>query len=323
MKKFKTIISIITLFAVVVGLISGLLIFAGQKKSNRVVVTIFPIYEIAREIMGNDEEITLLQTGGVDLHNYIPTANDIVTISKCELFIFIGGNSDNWVEDIIRSASNVNLKTLELLSQVETLEESNENIVQPNPNHIHGDEEEHDIVHADEHIWMSLKNMMTMTEIVLESLLLVYPERSVILQENANNYISKLGNLHFRYEEEIGGSTKSLLVADRFPFRYLTYDYGIGYHAAFSSCSAEIEASPSTITSLIETVNNSNLNYIIVLESSNNSLAETVISGCNHPHNVEILILHSCQSIDADNLGKITFLDIMENNLTNLKKALN
>lgn len=323
MNVFKKTVSIITLFAVVAGIIVGLLIFGGQKKSNRVVVTIFPIYEIAREIMGNDEEITLLQKNGVDLHNYNPTANDIVTISKCELFIFVGGSSDSWVADIIRSANNVNLKTLELISKVPTLEESTENIVQPNPVHENdGSDGEHDHNHADEHIWMSLKNMMIMTEEVLQSLLLVYPERSVILRENADNYIAKLEGLHSLFESEVKGKAKSLLIADRFPFRYLTYDYGIGYHAAFSGCSSETEASTATITQLIETVNTSSLNYIIVLETSKIDLAETIISGCDHPNEMEILMLHSCQSVEPKNLGKLTYLDIMEHNLANLKKAL-
>lgn len=325
MKKLKYIISVVGIFAIFGGVIAALILFGGQKKSNRVVVTIFPIYEIATEILGSDDEITLLQDSGVDLHSYEATAKDIVTISNCELFIFIGGHSDNWIGDVIRSANNVNLKTLELISCVKTLEDSDENIVQPSPNHTHDEHYDHDHDdhnHADEHIWMSLKNMVSMTHAVLDNLLLVYPEREVILKDNAESYINKLESLHERYQNEIAGATKSLLIADRFPFRYLTFDYGIGYHAAFSGCSAETEASPSTITSLIETLNNAQLHHVLVLETSDKKLAETIIDGCNHPHNIEILVIHSCQGVTKKDLGKLSYLDIMENNLENIKKAL-
>lgn len=295
--------------------------FAKKDSNAKIVTTIFPIYDICREIMGSSDDILLLEDNGVDLHSYQPTAQDITAISKSELFIFIGGESDDWVGDIIRSANNVNLKTLSLIEEIEKLEENHDGIIQEEEHeHEHEEGEEHS--EYDEHIWLSIKNAIQITKSITSSLSLVYPEKAEIFKINSEEYINKLLALDLEYTEYCANKEKTLVIADRFPFLYLVNDYNIKYCAAFSGCSAETEASTETIATLISKVNELECDYILVLETSDQSIARSIIADKSCRTGVEILVINSCQSVSSNKIDSTSYLDIMKNNLENFKKAL-
>lgn len=312
--------------------IFSIVYFSHKDKEGKVVVTIFPIYDICREILGSEEEIVMLQDNGSDMHSYQATAGDIVTISKAELFIMIGGESDDWVGDVIRSSNNVNLDTLSLMDIVNKVEESDENISEGGHDHNHdeegefGEDEDHDHDHEeveyDEHIWLSVKNMIVATEGIRDELLKIFPERTEIIKENSTRYLGELQALEAKYSEALLDSNGFYLVADRFPFIYLMRDYGLSYHAAFSGCSAETEASAETMAELRDKVDSKNLKCIYITETSDGDIANMVKNSSKNSDEIEILVLNSCQSVSRNDLGNISYIDIMLDNLTKLKKGV-
>ena len=325
-KIFLVVISVL----MSIGLLSGCDIKSGlgakNEKPLRIVTTIFPEYDWVREVLGDkfqEADVTMLIDNGVDLHSYQPTADDIIKISNCDLFIYVGGESDEWVEDVLEDADNENMVALSLLNvlgedaveeeMVEGMEEED---------HDHEEEEEHEH-EFDEHVWLSLKNAAVFCEVISEELAYIDPDNGDIYRENAKNYIEQLNKLDKEYENTVlNASKKTVLFGDRFPFRYLVNDYGIDYYAAFSGCSAESEASFETVAFLANKVNDLGLNYVLTIENSNQSIAQTIIENTDEK-NQQTLILNSMQSLtkeDADN-GK-TYLSIMEDNLNTLRDAL-
>ncbi len=302
--------------------------FSKPSENKKVIATIFPIYDITREIMGNSDDVMLLEDTGVDIHSYSPSASDIMSIHKSELFIYIGGESDSWVGSVLKSSDNPNLKTLCLLEEISGIEESDDNIIQ-GEEHDHDEEDEHDEdhhagdeIHYDEHIWLSLKNAKIMTEKIRESLTLVFPERSELFKVNAKKYLEKLSVLDSQYESVCSGNSGTLIFADRFPFIYLTQDYDIDYYACFSGCSTETQASADTISALIDKINLVEADKILVLETSDRSVANSVINDSRCRAGVETLTINSCQSVSIKDLGNTSYLGIMESNLEVIKKVL-
>lgn len=323
MRKLKAIFSLIAIVLLLAGGIFSVYYFAKDDENKKIVVTTFPIYDICVNILGNADEVMILQDNGVDMHSYQPTVQDITAINNAELFIYIGGHSDDWVGDVIRSADNVNLKDLPLINYVDKLHESSDNIISKDEHH-HENEEEHEHnsdCEFDEHIWLSLKNMIKMTEIVLDKLIDVFPHMEQLLTENANLYIEKLNDLDTRYTEVCENNDTIIVMADRFPFLYLSYDYELNFVAAFSGCSTDSEASTEVIANLINYMNSNNLNNICILETSNGSVAESVIKDLGRG-GVDIVVFNSCQSVISNNIGSMSYLNIMENNLKSLEKVL-
>lgn len=322
MKKVKIIVTSVILVLVLALGIFLLFFLARDRDDYKVVVTTFPIYDICREILGSGEDVLLLQDNGADLHDYRPTASDISSISKANLFVFIGGHSDNWVGGVVKSADNVNLKALSLVDCVDLLHESTDNIIEGG--HAHEDHEhEHDgdCVY-DEHIWLSIKNMKKMTLAILDELIKVYPHQEQILIANAEEYIEKLDSLDMEYSEALSGKSTTIVVADRFPFLYLANDYSINFLAAYHGCSSDTQASASLILELIEKVNEDNLNYVCILEGSDGDIARSVVTDSRCREGVTTLQLNSCQSIKGG-IDNVSYIDIMKSNLINLRKAIN
>lgn len=324
MKKFKVISSICMIILILSLTIFSIVYFSRKDKEGKVVTTIFPIYDICREILGTDDDLVLLQDSGTDMHSYQTTASDIATLSRAELFIMVGGESDKWAGGVIRSADNVNLSTLSLMDVVNKVEESNENISQSEHDHEHEHEHEHEEgeVAYDEHIWLSIKNMITATEYISAELIKVFPERTEIIKENSTAYLEELNALESEYNEALSNKETFYLVADRFPFIYLMKDYGLSYHAAFSGCSAETEASAETMSTLINKVNEKNLKYIFITESADGSIAGQVKGASNNSSTIEILTINSCQSVAEKDLENISYLSIMRDNLEKFKRGI-
>jgi zinc transport system substrate-binding protein len=300
----------------------------NQTDKLSIVTTIFPEYDWVREILGDkadNAEITMLLDNGVDLHSYQPTADDIVKISDCDLFIYVGGESDEWVEDALRNAANRNMKVINLL---EVLGDSvkTEEIVEgmQEEEHEHEDAEEHEHEEeADEHVWLSLKNAKMLVRVISKALQELDPDNKDIYAANADAYVKKLSALDAEYQAAVdAASNKTILFGDRFPFRYLVDDYGLRYYAAFVGCSAETEAGFETISFLAKRVDEWKLPCVLTIEGAQHKIAETVVRNTT-AKNQRVLTMDSMQSTTSKDVKNgTTYLSVMEKNLSVLKEAL-
>lgn len=300
----------------------------NQTDKLSIVTTIFPEYDWVREILGDkadNAEITMLLDNGVDLHSYQPTADDIVKISDCDLFIYVGGESDEWVEDALRNAANGNMKVINLL---EVLGDSvkTEEIVEgmQEEEHEYEDAEEHEHEEeADEHVWLSLKNAKMLVRVISKALQELDPNNKDIYAANADAYVKKLSALDAEYQTAVdAASNKTILFGDRFPFRYLVDDYGLRYYAAFVGCSAETEAGFETISFLAKRVDEWKLPCVLTIEGAQHKIAETVVRNTT-AKNQRVLTMDSMQSTTSKDVKNgTTYLSVMEKNLSVLKEAL-
>ena len=296
----------------------------GKKLS--VVATIFPAYDWARQIIGersNDVALTLLLDKGTDLHSYQPTVEDIYKVSTCDLFIYVGGESDKWVSDALAQATNPALKAICLMDVLgEAVKE--EEIVEGMEAEDEDEGEEEEGPEYDEHVWLSLSNARTLCAAIRDKLIEVDPDGETVYSANCAAYIDRLSALDAAYRAAVEDAPrKTLLFADRFPFRYLVDDYGLSYYAAFAGCSAETEASFETVNFLVGKLDELGLPYVMKLESSTDRMAETVIAN-SKAQSAKILALDSLQSVTAQGVAEgATYLGAMQKNLEVLKQALN
>lgn len=288
-----------------------------QQKRLSIVATTFPEYDWVKNIVGNDSlfEITLLEKG-VDLHSFEPTPENILQISKADLFIYVGGESDEWVEKALENPQNPNRKVVNMI-QVLGEKVKAEKIVEGMEEEHHHEEGEE----MDEHVWLSLQNASILVRHIADSLVALSPEKKEMIVANANAYREKLEALDAEFAKVIVPG-KTILFGDRFPFRYLVDDYKISYYAAFVGCSAETEASFKTIAFLAKKVDELNLKTIFVLESRTHKIAETIRDNTKSKDQ-QILPLHSIQSIsDLDLQNGVNYYMLMQQNLEVLKRAL-
>lgn len=297
----------------------------GNDGTINIVCTVFPQYDWVRQIVGDNGykfNIKLLSSNGTDLHSYQPTASDMITISNADLFVYVGGESDEWVEDALEDSVNLNRRVINLMR---TLGDSvkEEEIVEGMQESDHDDHDDIDDIEYDEHVWLSLKNAKFFCEEITAKLIEIDENNADIYSENSKKYIDKLESLDEEYKTTVDNANKKvLLFGDRFPFRYLTDDYGISYYAAFVGCSAETNASFETITFLAEKVDKLELSSVVVLDGSSKKIAETIINNTKNK-NQKILMLNSMQSVtsvDIDNGND--YISIMQKNLEVIKTAL-
>lgn len=346
----KKIISII----VAVMLIAGSLSACSNKQGNenkqndtdtkkiKIVTTIFPEYDWVKTIIGEKADqidLTMLLDNGVDLHSYQPSIDDILKISTCDMFIYVGGESDKWVDDALAQATNKNMVVIDLL-EVLGDKVKNEEIVEgmehehdhedEDEDHDHDEDRDHDEDHdheheeeLDEHVWLSLSNAEIICDKITENLKKLDSANADIYQSNVNAYKEKLNSLDSQYKAAVNeAAVKTLLFGDRFPFRYLTDDYGLTYYAAFTGCSAETEASFETVIFLAGKIDEYNLKSILTIEGSDKKIAETIKNNTT-TKDQKILTLNSLQGITSADIGNgITYLSVMTDNLNTLKDAL-
>ncbi len=295
---------------------------SGDKIS--IVCTTFPQYDWVREIIGSGNEtfrLTLLLDTGVDPHSYQPTARDIAMISSADLFIYTGGESEQWIEDILKDPFNPDLHAVSLLETLGDAAREEETVegMQEKWFCVEDDETEYD-----EHVWLSLKNAAYFVSSLCDAIIRLDEENAALYIENANNYINKINKLDLQYEQCVSSARfDTLLFGDRFPFRYLTDDYALHYYAAFPGCSAETEAGFETITFLSGKLDDLHLGTILVIENADTRIAETIREN-TASKDQKILVLHSIQSVTkADLESGFTYLGAMQDNLETLRKALN
>ena len=300
----------------------------NRQKKLQVVATIFPEYDWVREILGeqaDNVELTLLLANGVDMHSFQPTMSDILKVSTCDVFIYVGGESDAWVADALKGAGNPDRTAINLMKVLGDRAKEEEVVegMQEEDGHDGHDHEEQEELEYDEHVWLSLKNTQVFCDAISEALQAADPENAKLYQENTTAYKGKLAALDREYQAAVDQSeSKTLLFADRFPFRYLTDDYNLTYYAAFTGCSAETDASFETITFLAGKLDELKLPVVFVIENSDGKVAKAVVENTN-TRDQKILTLNSMQSVTSDEINAgTTYLSIMKENLKTLKEAL-
>ena len=292
--------------------------------SLRVVVTTFPLYDWTRQVLGDvpGVELVWLQDTGVDLHSYQPTVEAMLLLSSCDLFLYVGGTSDSWVDGALQEAVNQEMEVvslLDVLGDAARLEELTEGM---QADHDH-DGHDHGGAEYDEHIWLSLQNAELLTGAIADAFGRMDPTHAADFAANAAAYTEQLEALDGQYRAAVEASpVRTVLFGDRFPFRYLVEDYGLDYYAAFPGCSAETEASFETVAFLAGKVDELGLPAVLTIENTDHRVAETIVQN-TAAKNAAILTLNSMQGVnEADAAAGVTYLSIMQDNLDVLKQAL-
>ena len=310
---------------------------ASKAEKITVLASVFPAYDWARNLAAGSDNVSvdLLLKDGVDLHSYQPSAKDIVKISTADIFIYVGGESDQWVGDALKNAGNENqivinlmevlkgfVKEEEVVEGMQAEDESGheneghegEAHVPELAGHEHEERAEREF---DEHVWLSLNNAIASSNEIARALMERDESNAQIYMANLVSYVQALSSLKEAYANEFGG--KTIIVCDRFPFRYLTDEFGIKYYAAFVGCSAETEASFETIAFLAKKCQELDAKAVFVTESADKKIARTVISSAKR-EGLPVITLDSMQSVTLKQAKKgADYLNIMRANLEALK----
>ena len=302
----------------------------GEEKKLSVVTTVFPAYDWVREIVGENSEnvdITWLMKSGVDVHSYQPTVDDLVTISNCDVLVYVGGESESWMEEALAQGGKEGRVVVNLMEELGDRVKEEEPLPGVEEDHDHDHDHDHDEEHQhemDEHIWLSLKNAVTLTQTLAQKLGQADPDHAQNYLDAQKSYQTKLEQLDQEYQTMAQGAKyDTVLFCDRFPFRYLMDDYGIQYYAAFAGCSAETEASFETVAFLATTLEGLDLPCVLTIEGSDGSLARTVWENTSQ-NKQTVAQLNSLQAVTQQQAQQgLTYLSAMEENLQVLTKALN
>jgi zinc transport system substrate-binding protein len=305
MKKL-TIILLLLLFTAICGRAEGKI---------SVVTTNFPCYDFARAVAGDDANIVMLLRPGSESHSFEPTPQDILRIQNCGVFVYVGGESDEWVEGILESIDTSKIKVVTLMDCVEPVEEE----IVEGMEEEDEEEGEHEAEY-DEHVWTSPKNAKLIVRKISDALREADGANAGVYSKNAAEYLGRLDELDAAFRQAVGGAVrKTLVFGDRFPFRYLADAYGLKYFAAFPGCSTETEASAATVAFLIDKVRAEKIPVVFHIELSNEKIADAICEETG----AKKLLLHACHNIArADFEGGATYLSLMGRNAENLKEAL-
>ena len=320
MKKIFIYILCIVMVAMLIGCTKNDTISTPDEKIN-VVTTIYPIYDWVKNVGKDNVEVIYLLDNGVDLHNYQVNAEDILKINNSDLFIYVGGESDEWVEDVLKD--NTKTKTLNLMDEIsDNLKE--EELIEGMMDEEEEGDEDCEGIEYDEHIWLSLKNAIKCVDAINSRLCEIDKKNMISYDNNAKNYIAKLSNLDDKFTSNLSNivdKNKIVVFGDRFPFRYFVDDYGIKYFAAFKGCSAETEASFETIKFLSEKIDEEGLTDIFIIEGSDGKIAKSIIDSTENK-DMNIRIVNSLQSINKNEIDKTSYIDIMSKNLEVFEEVL-
>jgi len=290
----------------------------SQSGGISIVSTIFPSYDFARQITaGTDAEVTMLLQPGEEVHSFDPTSQDIIRIQNADLFLYVGGENDVWVENVLsgldqsvdtfRMMDYVTLYEEELVAGMQAEEESES---------AAADEQE-----WDEHVWTAPVNAIAIVKAMTAELIAIDPANAKTYQENSDAYVAQLETLDQSFRDVVSSAKRNTVVfADRFPVRYFVEEFGLDYYAAFPGCSAETEPSAATIAALIDHVNAENIPVVFYIEMSNQQMADTVCEATG----AKKLLFHTCHNVTKEEFESgATYLSLMQNNVLALKEALN
>ena len=293
----------------------------GSKEKNgrsdrkiSIVATIFPGYDFARNIADENAEITMLLKPGTESHNYDPTPQDIIKIQDADLFIYVGGESDQWVDEILNSSSKKPKKVISMMDCVEKLEEEIVEGMQAE------EDPDSDEVEYDEHVWTSPKNAIIISKRISSELKELDSSNAEAYEKRTNQYSKRLSAIDDEIRKTTETSERKMIVfGDRFPFKYLADEYGLNYYAAFPGCSSETEPSAKTVAFLIDKVRDEKIPVVFSIEFSNGKIADTICESTG----AKKLTLNSCHNVTQKQFDDgVTYYDLMKENTEKLREAL-
>ena len=341
MKNLKKLWAIFGL-VLVVGLLAFLVLNREkfEQKKYSVVSTSFPGYDFARAVTKNTNISTkMLVKPGAETHTYEPTPQDIIDIKNADMFVYVGGDSDDWVKKVLKDVDTKKTHVVKLVDLVSTVNEEIVEGMEDEDEHEHDHDHEHDYKHdhdhdhhhnhdhdqdeeeegeeIDEHVWTSPKKAMEIVKKIAEVASEIDAAEETKINDNAEKYVAEIAQVDKDLHQAIDGKISEIVVADRFPFRYFADEFDLKYAAAFSGCSEQTEASAKTISFLINKVKQDKVKKIYKIELSNGKIAETVSKDTG----AEVLELHSAHNVTADDFSKgVTYVDLMKRNLAALSK---
>lgn len=288
----------------------------GGDKKISVVTTIFPQYDFTRQIAGDKADITMLLAPGAESHSYEPTPQDIIKIQNCDVFIYVGGENDTWVDSILDSIDKSKIKVISLLDCVKPLgEEVKEGMEAEEP------ADANDGIEYDEHVWTSPQNAVLIANVIRDVLCYVDQKNGETYKANAEKYTKQLSQLDAEFQDVVkNASRKTIVFGDRFPLRYFTETYGLDYWAAFPGCSTETEPSAATVAFLTDKVKAENIPVVFKIELSNGNVAQSITEAAG----AKVLTFYSCHNVSKEDFDNgATYLSMMKKNVESLKEALN
>jgi len=342
------------LFAIIILFLSTIVLFAGGRRDVavndgrlNVVTSIFPAFDFVREIAGDRVNLTMLIAPGAESHSFEPSPRDIITINNSDVFIYTGGDKERWINRILHSLNNDNIRVFAMVDMVDLLEEEfvegmdhghdhHHAHGHDHHHHAHGHHHGHHHAHAhghhhhahdhgehhyDTHVWTSPRNAIQIVRAITDALSEADPANAYFFRQNAAAYIEELQRLDAAFAEVVNNAARqTIIVGDRFPFRYFTDAYGLTYFAAFSGCSTLTDASPATIAFLINRVRDEQIPVVFHIELSNELIANVIAEETG----ARKLLLHSAHNVSwADFNAGLSYLEIKRRNVDNLRIALN
>ncbi|MBR6761948.1 MAG: zinc ABC transporter substrate-binding protein [Oscillospiraceae bacterium] len=303
--------------------LSGCNLTKNDEETLTIVTTVYPSYDFALQLTEQFDlscDVKLLLTPGGESHSYEPTPSDVAAIQTCDMFIYIGGASETWVEYLLESTrkEKVNLRLMDYVTPIAAAHNHEQD---HEDKHEHHEKHEADLAEYDEHIWTSPLNAAAMVRAIAAQLCSISPENQETCKTNEDALCNTLQTLDAAYRSaaESAGS-KPLIFGDRFPFLYLAEEYGFSYAAAFSGCSSDTDASSATLSALISTVKEQQIDTIFYLENSPRKIADAICEATG----AQAKLLHSCNNVSKEDFssGK-HFQEYLQDNLIAIKEALN
>ena len=306
---------------------------AGKDDGRlRVVCTLFPYYDFVRAIGGDRVEPYLLVTAGREAHSFEPTPLDVIRISEADVFLCNGGESEEWVEDILSAAGENIGSVVRMMDHVDALgEEFSEGMQGGHDDHDGHDHDGHDHdghdhdgheehIEYDEHIWTSPRIAMDLCRVIADTLSQADPDHAAEYQTRLAAYVQELADLDQAFRDTVeGGSRRLLVFGDRFPLLYFCREYGLDYRAAFHGCSGDTEPSLATLKYLIDKVNQEDIPVVYTIELSSRKVANAIAETTG----ARVLTFHSCQTLTRQEFdGGETYLSLMWKNVDVLKEGL-
>jgi zinc transport system substrate-binding protein len=320
-QKRVKILSLITSLLLVLMALSACAPQASVAKTDgiSVVSTIFPSYDFARQITaGTNANVTMLLQPGEEVHSFDPTSQDIIRVQNADLFLYVGGENDTWVENVL-SGLDQSVHTFKMMDYVTLYEEELTDGMQPEQEQAQpaGTAAE---TEWDEHVWTAPVNAISIVKAMTSELAAMDPTNAATYQANADAYVKQLQALDQSFREVVDGAArKTVVFADRFPVRYFVEEFGLQYYAAFPGCSTDTEPSAATLAALIDHVRTEKIPYVFYIEMSNQKMADTVCEETG----AQKLLFHTCHNVTkAEFESGATYLSLMQNNVLALQKAL-
>lgn len=315
-KQFRRLMAAMTTVALLSGCGGAPAEPAEDDGKPHVVATIFPAYDFARAVCGDLAEVTLLLPPGAESHSYEPAPKDIVTVGESDLFFYLGGESDAWVETLLGSVDG-GVYGMKMMDSVELKEEAELEgmTVQEEDGHNHGA-----VLEYDEHVWTSPVNAAAITTALGEEMAALDPDNGAGYRANAAAYaeeILKLDGAFRAFFDRV--ENKTLVFGDRFPLRYFAEEYGLTCYAAFPGCSTQTEPSAATIAFLTDEVKGEDLRAVYYIEFSNHLVADSIAEATG----AQTALFHSCHNVSqAEMDAGATYVSLMEGNLEMLKSTM-